>query len=744
MGRKTLNNVRSLIELVEKAPLAVIRAFCGLSECTHLVSGIDWTRIGDDFRPALLDRMAHLKKDQREPAEREALRVLRLASTRGAEVLSVVSQQLNDAELEAVFQGQDGAEIGRSVWMRTHSDDTLRLFDAAESIVNAGDIRGMKKLYDAFEVPCDDAPPFVWNDAVRKELEARLTAAMWLAEPCEVIHVQMGDDADDPTREPVHFLVVRFAGEMASIVQIRNRRKESFFYYPARDATIVYAPGRNLVEVCAQAHARRSILADVLSQHGFKRPLSNRPLNRFRYDLSRFAKGLKKEKPGIPGARVERLYLADMTSLLGNTTHSVTLRIDTTEDLQDVAAEHWGNHPFRRPDAILGVTLVAELAFEGETSVTPLVITLTEPNRCSLQGERDPRLRRCGEAILESLGVLKPLHPGSGVGDPRLVLQVATLLEHAHGPMDGIALAKLGIDIERFADEGIIVEGERINEIVVEVADDDPFKLKLERTNDPDVVKYVDPVTGHDVSIPANQARRWRIDTDWLRQELIQSLGKSLHSPGGSFRDDEPVFLGELDIDGGRVALYFASRLSVDRHFAKVDAALRLMPRPLPGIVLTTTPDPLPFAGTNIVVPVEAIIANGEKTAAIDLDQLAVRYRHGRAAAKGGSSIRISVSADGYSAVLTIPGKAPWRVTNKAKVAVLQRLVDAYHAGTPHVNTKMLMQGTGCSSPANLFPKTSPWREYLEKVVGAHAWQLRVTASPEVIEREDATEGCAA
>ncbi len=65
-------------------------------------------------------------------------------------------------------------------------------------------------------------------------------------------------------------------------------------------------------------------------------------------------------------------------------------------------------------------------------------------------------------------------------------------------------------------------------------------------------------------------------------------------------------------------------------------------------------------------------------------------------------------------------------MTGHGKIAVLQRLVDGYAAGTPHVNTKMLMDGTGCSSPANLYAKTSPWRNYLVKVDGAHAWQLHL------------------
>ena len=68
--------------------------------------------------------------------------------------------------------------------------------------------------------------------------------------------------------------------------------------------------------------------------------------------------------------------------------------------------------------------------------------------------------------------------------------------------------------------------------------------------------------------------------------------------------------------------------------------------------------------------------------------------------------------------------------------AVLQRLVDAYAAGTPHVNTKKLMEDTGCATPANLFSKASPWRDYLVKVKGAHAWQLHLPSTEEPLEDE--------
>lgn len=740
MGRKTLANVHCLLDLIEKAPVSLLKTFSNLAECQSLAKGFDWSEDEANLCGNLLEHIKHLRKEQRDCAEREALRIMRLTSPRGSAILSTVADQLNDSDLQNEFLAQHGGEIGRAIWMRTHSDDTARLFDVAESILNTNDIRGNKHLYDSFDVPCDDdPPPFIWNDRVKKELETQLTKAMQLAEPCELVYVPMLDPEINGIGKTVHFLVVRFAGDQVSAIQMVNRNRKSFFYFPARDATLVYSGHRKVVEVYASTLSTRAPLADVLSKHGFKMPLSNRPLNRSRYDLSPFARPLKDVKPQIDGAKVERLYLTEAKALLHHATDAVTLHIDSGVDLQDVIGGRWSGHPFSEPSAILGVTLVAELILEGDVVETPLSIVLAEPGRCSLQGERDPRMRRIGTQLLETLGVLKPLHAGSGIDDPSFIKEVARLLEYATNPMDGFALAHLNINIDRFADEGILIEADRITEKVVESAEAERFQVKLERCVDPNQVHYVDPLTGNDIILPDKHARRWKVDLNWLQEEIITALGTSLRGLRVKCLDDEPVLLGEIDIDGHPVALYFASKLSDARRYAKVDAALRLQSRTVPGIVLTTAAVSFSFAATNIIIAIEDVLAMDASGSVIDLARLKVAYRHGQLAAMGGTSVRLNVSSDGQSAVLQIPGKAPWRITGAGKIPVLQRLVDAFNAGTPHVNTKILMADTNCTSPANLFSKKSPWREYLARVKGARAWQLNLLISDEPVDDDELT-----
>ncbi|CAJ0781150.1 hypothetical protein LMG18090_01282 [Ralstonia mannitolilytica] len=155
MGQKALINTRSLLEVIERAPISALIAFCELPECRAL--GSDWALSKNPIASELQERVARLGRDEREAAEREALRVLRLASPRGAKILRCVIEQVDDADLTRSFLAQVGGELGRVIWVRTHSDDTMRLFEVAESILNTADVRGCKRLYEAFVVAFERA-----------------------------------------------------------------------------------------------------------------------------------------------------------------------------------------------------------------------------------------------------------------------------------------------------------------------------------------------------------------------------------------------------------------------------------------------------------------------------------------------------------------------------------------------------------------------------------------------------------
>lgn len=283
----------------------------------------------------------------------------------------------------------------------------------------------------------------------------------------------------------------------------------------------------------------------------------------------------------------------------------------------------------------------------------------------------------------------------------------------------------MGVDIDAFVNEGVLIEGERITQREVESAPGMAFTVPIERCADGVHVRYRDPTTGLDILRPASLARRWSVNLPWLRETLLNALGESLIGAKGAHLDDDPVFLGEMQIDGREVAVYFASRMGGERSYRKVDSALRLRPRPQPGIVLTSSFTPLPFAGTNVVIPIEEVLTATDGRPCIDQAALEVAYRAGQLAARGGSSVALQVSPDRQSGMLTVPGLAPWLITGPMRIVVLERLVQAYATGPGHVVTKVLLRDTGCDSLDGLFGADSRWRTYVERVEGTRAWRLR-------------------
>ena len=722
---KRLVNVRSLEELVYLASPQCLRRFIAIPECQPAWADQRWPKDDRDLPDALLQAIHREYSKEIAAAEWEAQRIQRMSASQGIQVLMTVAEQLHDNELFLEFAQQPGGQIGRAIWMRTHSPASRRLFEIAESILVTSEIRSGHRLYDAYVIPGEETPPtLIWSAQIKETLETQLMRAMRLDTKPDVVHVELIDHSRDAQPSRMHCVVVRFARAALASVDLDSQGRRQISYQPAGEATLLYAPQRKLVEVFAQNLALRAPIANVFARHGFKTPLSSAPLNRARYDLSAFTRPLKHVRPTLEVGKVERLYLLEAQALLGHASDTVNIQMNSGAELQDVVAERLGTHPFVAPEMLLRVTLKADVVFHGEVDETPLSITVAKPGRCSLQCERDPRIRQAGEQLLEHLGVCQRMHPGDTSAAPNFFLGACRLMELADSPIDGFALQEMGIDIEQFANEGILMEGSRITERVIECAPGSRFKLKIERCADGIHVRYQDPLSGFEVQQPAHLARQWYINARWLREALLSALGTQLTGIKTAPVEGNPVFMGEVVIDGHGVPVYFASRMGNERTYRVMDLALRLHPRSVPGIVLTSATQPFRFAGTNVVVPIEDVLGNSDGTPCIDHGALAVAYRNGKVAARGGASIGMQVSPDKQSGVLTIPGKAPWPVTGKMKIVVLERLVQANAAGPGHLVTKALLAGTNCDSLDGLFGNDGRWREYIEKVEGTRAWRL--------------------
>ena len=57
MGKKTLANAHCLLDLIEKAPVSVLKTFSGLVECQALARGFDWSQDEASLCASLLEHI---------------------------------------------------------------------------------------------------------------------------------------------------------------------------------------------------------------------------------------------------------------------------------------------------------------------------------------------------------------------------------------------------------------------------------------------------------------------------------------------------------------------------------------------------------------------------------------------------------------------------------------------------------------------------------------------------------------
>lgn len=744
MSRSSFRNARNLVALIESAPPVSLRALLTWRFADRLGTG---TGLAD---AALREELLEAARKLADPAvlEFEATRIITLASERGAELMQVAVDQLafaDDAALQSFIEQQD--DVGRAIWLRIHAED---IFSRVESLYQADHYRGMPKMYEAFEIRDGKLPEFSWSKDVRGKLETLINDKLGLAEPCEIVHVEMEEDRDGPEGQVLlHYLIVRHAGPTTSVWAMQNRRREPIYYHPALEATIIYDRSRRTVEVFARDREKRPELAEAFSQAGFDRPLSDRPLTRVRYNLGRFRRPLGDERPQVPGGRVLRLWVEEMTVGLGGSRHRATLRVFGDGCIHEVAERHLGAvNPFKEIAWISRVVLVMDVLLDGEAAARKLPVVFSEPNRCNLKNQEDARLRAYCERVLAALGILQPVGvAGEASPDGRSLESALRLMEQAETHVDAFSLARMGVDIEALLADGILVEGGRLDEVPLELepADGDIRVVRAKVDWLSGRGRYIHPLTGVEESLPEALVRNYRVERDWLREHVLDMLAGLLKQPGGDPGEEEPTFLGELAIDGGRVPLYLASRLGHDRHYNRADVKLR-REGGTPGIVLTTTAGRVrEFVGRCVVVPLaDVIVEHVDGRPAIDMERVAIRHRRGRSLAVAALAVELIRSDDGHTATLVIPGRDPWPIAGHKQMLIVGRLVDAHRSGNPAVAVKDLMDGTGSDSPQQAFRRDSPWRDYIVRVKGVRgAWQLHLGSAPartgEAVEKEATT-----
>lgn len=746
MAKKSLKNSKHLVELIGSATLPAIALLSKVDKFAFL-GLLDASRPEDVVRSTLTDALSSVKPEAIAIADQEAVRLLQLALFRTEEMLEYAYSAIEfegHAELDTYDRTSDA--MTRLIWFRAKAPN---IFDQIETIYLTHHFHGHKKFL-GFSVRDGDGRDFVWTEEVARKLHEGVGEILELDDEakasCEIIHFEM-DDGDEAGKRRLHYLVVYHPGKMRTLRQMKDRRRDLLLYIPALEATLVYDPVENKVHVLSNRQSTAKRLADRFSLIGFDKPLSKQPVDAISYELAMFKNPVDLKAAKAIGALVVDAWVSSLNVTLGHTRHSITLALAGNDDIWRVALDHFGEHnPITACRSIQEVELSFVVRFDGETETRALDITVGRRGSCNLLTFPDPRLRKCGEGILTSLGVMKRVEPAKVGADSALFRAEMKLLDLAADEIDGHLLTALQLPTADLVAKGLLKKKTPGDYITVPVEDDDGqsgFRRLNVQSNSTSTWAQ-DELTGERFDLAEGDLCRYAVDKSYLRERLDLLLKDQLIEKPISPDEHEPFVLGNYRMGDQRLPVALVSRLWEPKHADKMDTVLRQSNLGLT-IVLTTTADShRRFLGPGIVVSVDALLVEGDGEVGLDLARAEGEVRRRQNAAAATDTPRL-IKEDMHNALLVGPWSDPWPLTQKRWIDVTEVLVEAWTSQKKKCTKQQLENAADMTIRAmNEFFRGAPeWKNYIRGADGNNKprlWELNIGA-PDYQTESDTVKG---
>jgi len=746
VAKKSLKNSKHLVELIGSATLPAIALLSKVDKFAFL-GLLDASRPEDVVRSTLTDALSSVKPEAIAIADQEAVRLLQLALFRTEEMLEYAYSAIEfegHAELDTYDRTSDA--MTRLIWFRAKAPN---IFDQIETIYLTHHFHGHKKFL-GFSVRDGDGRDFVWTEEVARKLHEGVGEILELDDEakasCEIIHFEM-DDGDETGKRRLHYLVVYHPGKMRTLRQMKDRRRDLLLYIPALEATLVYDPVENKVHVLSNRQSTAKRLADRFSLIGFDKPLSKQPVDAISYELAMFKNPVDLKAAKAIGALVVDAWVSSLNVTLGHTRHSITLALAGNDDIWRVALDHFGEHnPITACRSIQEAELSFVVRFDGETETRALDITVGRRGSCNLLTFPDPRLRKCGEGILTSLGVMKRIEPAKVGADSALFRAEMKLLDLAADEIDGHLLTALQLPTADLVAKGLLKKKAPGDYITVPVEDDDGqsgFRRMNVQSNSTSTWAQ-DELTGERFDLTEGDLCRYAVDKSYLRERLDLLLKDQLIEKPISPDEHEPFVLGNYRMGDQRLPVALVSRLWEPKHADKMDTVLRQSNLGLT-IVLTTTADShRRFLGPGIVVSVDALLVEGDGEVRLDLARAEGEVRRRQNAAAATDTPRL-IKEDMHNALLVGPWPDPWPLTQKRWIDVTEVLVEAWTSQKKKCTKQQLENAADMTIRAmNEFFRGAPeWKNYIRGADGNNKprlWELNIGA-PDYQTESDTVKG---
>ena len=459
------------------------------------------------------------------------------------------------------------------------------MFDDAEHYFYAEHHRNYGRLYEAFDLDCDDVADFAWTDAKRLALEALLQERLGADGGCLVQHLSFEQKQAQQATITVHLFLIRHAGAMNSVQQVRPDLSTAPIYYrPPVEATLLFVPDRKLVEVFTQQEGSRFLIASAFAQAVVDTDLSGRPIAMRQYNLRRFYRSLALPQDAVVDLKLIDARVVEAEARPQNLKRRISLKVDKNDDIESAAEDTLGdNHIFRQASLISRVVLNVRFMKDGKEVNLP--ITLSTPHRCNLASRRDPQERELGFAVLERYGIMKAVVPLSAGEEANLFGALLQLYESDAKEVRRSTLEQWGANIELMRAGGFLKPMGRAMDVTRWRDDGTPLHLVVRAKGA--LLVADDPVTRQAIDIDPIELERFEVMRGWVAERVVKGLRGALRM-GQRPKGDAPVVkLGTLVVGEEDVPVFLARRLNRFDVIAEADAYLRGERQVGYGMVLT-------------------------------------------------------------------------------------------------------------------------------------------------------------
>ena len=746
MANNSQKNSKHVAELINSATLTSISLLAQVDKFAFL-GVVETSKPEHEARADLLQSMPSIKLEDIAIADQEAVRLLQLVRFRSEEMLEHAFGQIefeNHPEITTFDQKADA--MTRLIWLRVKAS---RVFDQIETIYLTHHFHGHKKFL-GFTVRDGDGRDFVWTPEVAEKLHEGVGEILGLDEEskksCEVIHFEM-DDGDDANKRRWHYLVVYHPGKMKLLRQMKDRRRDLLLFTPALEATLVYDPAENKVHVLSDKQNTAKRLADRFAAIGFEKPLSKQPVDAVSYELAMFKQVVNLKSATATGAVIVDAWVSSLSVTLGHTRHSITLALSGNDNVWGVSEQQFGEHnPLSSCRSVLEVKLSFVVRFDSEDDDRALDITVGQRGSCNLLTLPDPRLRRCGEDILTSLGVMTRVQPAKVGADFALFSAEVSLLDLMVDDVDGHLLKTLNLPVTDLVLKGLLRRKTPGDYITVSIEDDDGqpgfrrLKVNFNSTN----TWALDDLTGERYDLNEGDLCRYTVDKSYLRERLNQILKQQLVDIPLMVDEHEPYVLGNYRMGDQRIPVVLVSRLWDPKHADKMDTALRQSNLGLTIVLTSTSGLSRRFLGPGIVVSLETLAQDVNGQVSIDLSRVDGEVRRRQSAAVVTDVPRL-IKDDARSGVLVGPWPDSWTLTKKEWIDVVEVFVNGWESGRRKWTRLQIEAASGVTfrTMAELFRGAPEWQTYFRGADGndkPRLWELNI-GTPD---HSDASEGTGA